>query len=98
MEADKASKKPQGEQGWAGLRFDGPAPSLKTHVWQVLVGHYILYDIYIYIYIYIIYRSEGFPLTGLFHPWAQWDRGLDILENYSRRAAAVAVALWLVGW
>ena len=46
-----------------------------------------------------IYRSEGFPLTGLFHPWAQWDLGLDTLENSSRRAAAVAaVALWLVGW
>ena len=34
-------------------------------------------------------RSEGFPLTGLFHPWAQWDRGLDTLENSSRRVAAV---------
>ena len=38
------------------------------------------------------YRSEGFPLTGLFHPWAQWDLGLDTLENSSRRAVA-AVAL-----
>ena len=36
-------------------------------------------------------RSEGFPLTGLFHPWAQWDLGLDTLENSSRRAAVVAV-------
>ena len=38
-------------------------------------------------------RSEGFPLTGLFHPWAQWDLGLDTLENSSRRAAAAVVAL-----
>ena len=36
-------------------------------------------------------RSEGFPLAGLFHPWAQWDLGLDTLENYSRR---VVVAPW----
>ena len=49
--------------------------------------------VYIYIYIYI-YRSEGFPLAGLFHPWAQWDLGLDTLENSSRRAVAVvAVAV-----
>ena len=33
-------------------------------------------------------RSEGFPLTGIFHPWAQWDMGLDTLGNSS----AVAVA------
>ena len=37
--------------------------------------------------------SEGFPLAGLFHPWAQWDLGLDTLENSSRRAVAVVVAL-----
>ena len=36
----------------------------------------------------VFYRSEGFPLTGIFHPWAQWDMGLDTLENSS--AAAVA--------
>ena len=35
-------------------------------------------------------RSEGVPLTGLFHPWAQWDLGLDTLENSSRHAAVVA--------
>ena len=45
-----------------------------------------------------ICRSEGFPLTGLFHPWARWDLGLDTLENSSRRAAVAAAALWLVGW
>ncbi len=28
----------------------------------------------IYIYIYI-FRSEGVPRTGLFHPWARWGRG-----------------------
>ncbi len=22
------------------------------------------------------YRSEGFPRTGLLHPWARWGRGL----------------------
>ena len=35
-------------------------------------------------------RSEGFPLTGLFHPWAQWDLGQTWVRNYSRRAAAAA--------
>ena len=40
-------------------------------------------------------RSEGFPLTGLFHPWAQWDLGLDTLENYSRLAAAATVVVAL---
>ena len=44
----------------------------------------------------VVYGREGFPLTGLFHPWAQWDMGLDTLGNSSRRAA-VAVAP-LVGW
>ena len=42
------------------------------------------------------YRSEGFPLTGLFHPWAQWDLGLDTLENSSRRAVAVAAVAAVV--
>ena len=40
------------------------------------------------IHIYIC-RSEGFPLTGIVHPWAQWDMGLDTLENYSRQVVAV---------
>jgi len=31
---------------------------------------------YIYIYMHA-YRSEEFSLKGLFHPWAQWDRGLE---------------------
>ena len=31
--------------------------------------------------------------TGLFHPWAQWDLGLDTLENSSRRAAVAAAAV-----
>ena len=39
------------------------------------------------------YRSEGFPQTGLFHPWAQWDLGLDTWENSSRRAVAVAAVV-----
>ena len=26
-------------------------------------------------------RSEGVPRTGLFHPWARWDRGLGGSEN-----------------
>ena len=38
----------------------------------------------------LIYRSERSPLTGIFHPWAQWDMGLDTLENSSVAAAAVA--------
>ena len=47
------------------------------------------------------YRNEGFPLTGIFHPWAQWDRGLDALENSSAVVAAAAPwggIDWLVGW
>ena len=42
----------------------------------------------------VLCRSEGLPLTGLFHPWAQWDMGLDTLENSS---AAVVVAAALGG-
>ena len=38
----------------------------------------------------VLSRSEGFPLAGLFHPWAQWDLGLDTLENSSRRVVVVA--------
>ena len=45
--------------------------------------------IVVLIYFSALCRSEGFPLTGIFHPWAQWDMGLDTLENYSA-AAAVA--------
>ena len=37
----------------------------------------------------VYYRSEGFPLTGIFHPWAQWDMGLDTLGNSSPTAAAL---------
>ena len=41
-------------------------------------------------------QSEGFRLTGLFHPWAQWDLGVDTWENSSRRAVvAVAVVVAL---
>ena len=28
-------------------------------------------------------RSEGFPLTGIFHPRAQWDMGLDTLDAFA---------------
>ena len=40
-------------------------------------------------------QSEGFPLAGLFHPWAQWDLGLDTLGNYSRRAVVVVAYVGL---
>lgn len=35
------------EGGWSGLRFDGPAPSWMTHVWQVFVA-YAVYDAMFY--------------------------------------------------
>ncbi len=34
-------------------------------------------------------RSDGFPLSGIFHPWAQWDRVQDPMGN-SAAAAGVA--------
>ena len=43
------------------------------------------------------FRASVFPLTGLFHPWAQWDLGLDTLGNSSRRAVAVAAAAVALG-
>ena len=79
LSEDGASKHPICLPGPFDIIFDsfllklgsGPqGPALRGH------------KLYIYIYIYIyIYRSEGFPLTGLFHPWAQWDLGLDTLGN-----------------
>lgn len=45
LSPDKASD--EVEQGWAGLRFGGPLPSLMTHVWQVFVG-YAGYDMMFY--------------------------------------------------
>ena len=48
-------------------------------------------QVWIYIYIERERESEGFPLTGIFHPWAQWDLGQTWLKNYSRRAAAHAL-------
>ncbi len=32
-------------------------------------------------------RSEGFPRTGLFHPWARWGRGPVAGKNPCRRRA-----------
>ena len=33
------------------------------------------------------HRSEGFPRTGLFHPWARWDRDLAHFQSCSRIGA-----------
>ena len=32
-------------------------------------------------------RSEGFPRTGIFHPWARWDWGLTHFQSCLRFCA-----------